>query len=476
MPRRNSNGIEVLPSARRLVGSLRDMGYDFAQAVADLIDNSIEAQAHTVWINAEFEAEDSWISVADDGQGMTPDMLREALRYGAEREYDVEDLGKFGLGLKVASLSQCQRLTVASRVGTGRARITAYTWDFDHIEKTNRWEILPVSIESLPKAIQGRLQETRGTIVFWQRLDRILGCKHPYGEVAKKRFAQMSRELEIHLGMVFHRFLAGEVRGRELRIILNDENEVRPWDPFCRGERATIRLKPSRILVQGGDLSGEVYLQPYILPVEDSFSSQEAFKDASGPAKWNQQQGFYIYRANRMIQGGGWCHFRSPDEHTKLARIAFDFSRDLDEAFKLNVPKMRVILPPQIREEVDEIIGPVVKLARKVYDKGERGSRPPPRDSAVPPPVVAPLFVSPPSGTVTAGVQDPAGSSSPGPSPSSRSGTGSDDELLTFDQWIDRVLSAAATSDRLVLSSIFEKIRASLSSSNGHDRAGEASA
>jgi hypothetical protein len=452
------------------------MGYDFAQAVADLIDNSIEAQAHTVWINAEFEAEDSWISVADDGQGMTPDMLREALRYGAEREYDVEDLGKFGLGLKVASLSQCQRLTVASRVGTGRARITAYTWDFDHIEKTNRWEILPVSIESLPKAIQGRLQETRGTIVFWQRLDRILGCKHPYGEVAKKRFAQMSRELEIHLGMVFHRFLAGEVRGRELRIILNDENEVRPWDPFCRGERATIRLKPSRILVQGGDLSGEVYLQPYILPVEDSFSSQEAFKDASGPAKWNQQQGFYIYRANRMIQGGGWCHFRSPDEHTKLARIALDFSRDLDEAFKLNVPKMRVILPPQIREEVDEIIGPVVKLARKVYDKGERGSRPPPRDSAVPPPVVAPLFVSPPSGTVTAGVQDPAGSSSPGPSPSSRSGTGSDDELLTFDQWIDRVLSAAATSDRLVLSSIFEKIRASLSSSNGHDRAGEASA
>lgn len=475
MPTRKSNGIEVLPSARRLIGSLRDMGYDFTQAVADLIDNSIEANAHTVWINTEFEADDSWISVADDGLGMTPHELREAMRYGAEREYDLEDLGKFGLGLKVASFSQCQRLTVASRVGAERARITAYTWDFAHIQKTNCWEILPVSIESLPEAIQGRLQENRGTVVLWQRLDRILGYKHPYGEVAKKRFAQMSRELEVHLGMVFHRFLAGEVRGRKLRIILNDGNEVRPWDPFCRGEKATIRLKPSRILVTNDDFSGEVYLQPYILPAEDSFSSQETFKAASGPAKWNLQQGFYIYRANRMIQGGGWCHFRSPDEHTKLARIALDFSRDLDEAFKLNVPKMRVILPSQIREEVEELIGPVVKLARNVYDKGERGSRPSPADSAVPPPAIAPPYASPAPGRGTAGVPDPPGSSGPAPTPSSYSGIGADDELLTFDQWINRVLAAAAPSERLALSSIFDRIRALLAPSNSQDGSKEAS-
>ena len=455
----NTKGIEVVPSAKRLIKSLRDMGYDFVQAVADLIDNSIEAGAHTVWINAEFEGDDSWVSVSDDGHGMTPDRLREAMRYGTERDYELEDLGKFGLGLKVASLSQCERLTVASRVGSERARVTAYTWDLDHIEKTNRWEILQVDTESLPKAIQGRLGRTTGTIVLWQRLERILGCKHPYGEVAKKRFAEMSRDLERHLAMVFHRFLAGEVRGKKLRIFINDENEVAPWDPFCRTEKNTKKLKPSRFLLEDDGVSGEVYLQPYILPSQVGFSSSDAFKLASGPANWNQQQGIYIYRANRLIQGGGWCHFRAPDEHTKLARIALDFSRDLDEAFKLNVAKMRVILPSQIRSDVDDVIGPVVKMARQVYDKGERKKETEP-----------PTATQPPAGTFTPASREahaegpmpnaglPASPAAPvAASPAGDPQVG--EELLSFEQWSDRVLAASAPAERPILSRIIDRIR-----------------
>src|SRR3954468_280535 len=107
--------IELIPSAKRLIRSLRDMGYDFAQAVADVVDNSIEAGASLVAIDVEFDGDDSFVRIADDGKGMTADELREAMRYGAEREYDEDDLGKFGLGLKTASMSQCQRLSVASR-------------------------------------------------------------------------------------------------------------------------------------------------------------------------------------------------------------------------------------------------------------------------------------------------------------------------------------------------------------------------
>ena len=95
--------------------SLRDMGYDFAQSVADIVDNSIEANASLVTIDIEFDGDDSWVRIADNGSGMRPDELREAMRYGANREYDLDDLGKFGLGLKTASLSQCQVLSVASR-------------------------------------------------------------------------------------------------------------------------------------------------------------------------------------------------------------------------------------------------------------------------------------------------------------------------------------------------------------------------
>src|SRR5581483_5060272 len=151
-------GHELVPSARRLINSLRDLGYDFAQAVADLVDNSIEAGASRVNIDVEFEGDDSWVRITDDGKGMSPEELREAMRYGAEREYHDDDLGKFGLGLKTASMSQCQRLSVATRWNRDRADITAYAWDLDHIEKTNRWEILPIERNGLGPAISEPLK------------------------------------------------------------------------------------------------------------------------------------------------------------------------------------------------------------------------------------------------------------------------------------------------------------------------------
>ena len=127
------SAVELIPAAGRLIGSLRDMGYEFATAVADLVDNSIEADASTVSVDIEFEGGDSWVRIADDGSGMAPVALREAMRYGSTRRYSDDDLGKFGLGLKVASLSQCRRLSVASRTGRDRAGISAYCWDLEHI-------------------------------------------------------------------------------------------------------------------------------------------------------------------------------------------------------------------------------------------------------------------------------------------------------------------------------------------------------
>jgi len=200
------------------MNSLRDLGYDFASAVADLVDNSIEAGSTVIAIDVEFEGDDSWVRIADNGCGMTPDQLREALRYGAEREYDEEDLGKFGLGLKTASLSQCRRLTVASRTSPQRANVTAYCWDLEHIGETDRWEVLPVGPGEAVPSVCEPLKETVGTVVLWQRLDRMLGYQHPYAMSARKRLSAMCRDLEIHLGMVFHRFLCGKVSRRKLTV------------------------------------------------------------------------------------------------------------------------------------------------------------------------------------------------------------------------------------------------------------------
>src|ERR1043166_1683520 len=103
MPRNYGEGIEVIPGARRLVKSLRDLGYDFVRAVADLVDNSVAARASRVDITIKFDGADSWVRIADDGAGMAGSTINEAMRYGTERDYEADDLGKFGLGLKTAS-------------------------------------------------------------------------------------------------------------------------------------------------------------------------------------------------------------------------------------------------------------------------------------------------------------------------------------------------------------------------------------
>lgn len=378
---------ELIPSARRLITSLRDMGYDFAAAVADVIDNSIEAKATRIAVDVHFDGDDSSVQITDNGYGMTPAQLREALRYGAEREYDAGDaLGKFGLGLKTASMSQCQHLTVASRSSTERADISAHSWNLGHVMVTDRWEIIEIPKQAQRDSLRKPLLEGPGTVVLWQRLDRILGYKHPYGQMAKKRLSSMCRELEAHLGMVFHRFITGEGVSRKVRLTLNG-NPIKPWDPFARGEPATRTLEPVTLHHDHDGVSGDILIQPFVLPHQDDFSSPQAHLDFAGPERWNKQQGFYIYRANRMIQSGGWSNLRTLDEHTKLARVAVSFKPALDEAFRINVAKMRVQLPQPLREQFEKALVPVIKIAQTAYRRPDRaaagrtGSNPPIQDS-----------------------------------------------------------------------------------------------
>lgn len=358
---------EVIPAAKRLVGSLRDMGYEFATAVADLVDNSIEAGATVVTIDIEFEGEDSWVRISDNGTGMSSAALREAMRYGSSRVYSGDDLGKFGLGLKVASLSQCRRLTVASRRSRERFEVSGFCWDLEHIDRTNRWELVSVTEDKAGPSLFSPLKHAPGTVVLWQRLDRILGYEYPDGESARRRLASMCREVEGHLSVVFHRFLSGEVRGRPRLSIVVNGTSIESWDPFARNEPATKSLEPVSIPVAHGGLRGQLLLEPFVLPHQGDFSTPESFKRASGPANWNQQQGFYIYRAHRLIQSGGWCRIRTNDEHTKLARVALRISPQLDDAFRVNVAKMRVQLPPAMRERIAEAIAPVTRVANDVY-------------------------------------------------------------------------------------------------------------
>jgi Histidine kinase-, DNA gyrase B-, and HSP90-like ATPase len=368
---------ELIPSARRLISSLRDMGYDFSAAVADIVDNSIEAGASRVAIDVRNDGDDSWVRICDDGVGMKPAQVREALRYGASRDYDERKaLGKFGLGLKTASMSQCQHLLVASRSNPVQPQISAYAWDLAHIVETDSWEILEVGRHDT--LLRDPLMSHTGTVVLWRRLDRMLGFKHPYGGMIKKRILGMCSELEGHLAMAFHRYLTGEGGRRKLRITLNGKS-LRAWDPFARNEKATVRVEPIVLQYDHDGVKGTVVMEPYVLPHQTEFSTPAAHAAAAGALRWNRQQGFYIYRADRMVQCGGWSNLRTLDEHTKLARVAVSFDPRLDEAFRINVAKMRVQIPGQLREQMEQAVAPVIKMAQAAYRRSQAASAAPPR-------------------------------------------------------------------------------------------------
>lgn len=359
--------VELIPSAKRLIRSLRDIGYDFTDAVADIVDNSIEAQATVISIALKFDGKDSYLTIADNGIGMTSKGIQEGLRFGSNRAYeDSGDLGRYGLGLKTASLSQCERLTVSTRRGEERARINSYCWDLNHIEKTNRWEILKIQSDALKDEACHHLQKTTGTVVTWERLGRLLGYKYPSGEHARKQATQMAQGLRIHLGMVFHRFLSGEIHGKRIAIYINDER-VMPWDPYSRGEKHTQKLNQITIPLRFEDSSYNVRVQPYILPPQSLYSSNKAHLLASGPGKWNKQQGLYIYRSNRIVQAGGWNGLRTSDEHTKLVRIALFIPSQLDELFQVNVAKKHLSLPQELRVSLLKEIQPIIQRAQEVY-------------------------------------------------------------------------------------------------------------
>lgn len=369
--------LQVIPSARRLVQSLRDVGYDFVTAVADLVDNSIAAGATHVSIEFVFAGPDSALIIEDNGAGMTGAVITEAMRFGSQRVYDQEDLGKFGLGLKTASLSQCRRLTVASRTSTARRLVEARVLDLDHIEVTDRWEVLRVSAAEQPPLVARALKDGPGTVVIWERLDRLLAYQDPWGQRANRKLRGLAEELDQHLGMVFHRFLTSPgSRGRYLTMSINS-TRVEPWDPFVQDEPHTERLPDREFELTAGQGVGLVRFRPFVLPPQQRFTSPAAWQRASGPRQWNRQQGFYIYRGDRMIQAGGWSWMRSPDEHTKLARAAVEFWPEMDGVFAVNVAKVRVKLPDDLRNLLRQPVQDMTRRANAVYRKAQpRGPHP----------------------------------------------------------------------------------------------------
>ncbi len=384
--------IKTTPGAKRLMESLRHVGYNCSAAVADLVDNSIVADASEIWIDIlprqdrrmdmipKQEYRPAAIIIADNGNGMSREELHEAMRFGTSQKYSLGDLGKYGLGLKTASLSQCRVLTVASKAKAKndiRPRRHWARWDIDHVYETDDWNLLIPDENELEiwekELLNQKIAEENGTVILWSGLSEALPQLSSENIGERERFlARLIDEISSHLQMVFHRFMQGGITGRRRLNIFICGKPLAPWDPFCRNESTRelniIHLPVNSVNIDGVESEKQVIISPFILPREDEFSSGSAWKNSAGPKNWNQQQGLYFYRNGRLLQAGGWSRLRTPDEHTKLLRIAVDFPSELDKAFQVNITKMRASIPVGIRERIKSFISTWAKEARARYD------------------------------------------------------------------------------------------------------------
>ena len=354
---------EIPPRASVLVESLRDIGYSLQTAVADVIDNSLAAGARKIELLAETHADVPSIGILDDGAGMTRSELLEAMRPGSRspiEDRSETDLGRFGLGLKTASFSQCRRLTVLTcRNGVA----SAATWDLDTVASRDKWIVeLPETPERIPWS---DCLNRNGTLVVWEKLDRLTGSD---GRGDRQDLVRQLDETATHLEFVFHRFLSGRggAEGR-VQISLNG-NELRPFDPFHSHHPATQHHPEDPFLL--GDK--EITIRPVTLPHHDKVS-QSDWKRYAGPEGYVKNQGFYLYRNRRLIVHGTWFGLARQTELTKLSRVLIDIPNSLDSEWKIDVKKAWAQPPAPVRERLRRIVERIGVPSKRTFMK--RGAR-----------------------------------------------------------------------------------------------------
>lgn len=359
----------VEPRASALIESLRAFGYTTKTAIADLIDNSISARATTVRVEFRWSGADSSIAIADDGCGMTTEQLVEGMRLGTSGPAvtrDTGDLGRFGLGLKTASFSQCRRLTVASK--TCSADSTVRCWDLDYVVKCNKWQLLGAAAASTEAILSTIPQANHGTVVVWENLDRILLATGRDEKRGYERFLLLAQQVKEHLAMVFHRF----IEGKKLSIVVNGMT-LPAWDPYLISYMPATQHLCSEPLDCAGSPGQSIVVNSYVLPHESRLPP-DVHRAAAGPAGWNAQQGFYVYRGERLLVPGDWLGIGSSggesyrkEEHFKLARIMVDVPTTADENWDIDVRKSTARPPAELRESLRRIAEQTRLQAAQVY-------------------------------------------------------------------------------------------------------------
>lgn len=345
------------PYAPTLIESTRAIGYSLEAAVADIIDNSIAANAVNVDIYF-FPVDGAYIAILDNGSGMNEKEINIAMQYGSKNpteERDKKDLGRFGLGLKTASLSQCRCLTVISKQGD---RLEGRQWDIDHVIEVGDWSLIILDEEEInefPQVEELKKYES-GTLVIWQKLDRLKAGEINF-ELSLGRKIDRVRN---HLSLVYHRYLMGESGIRKLKLFINGE-KVKAIDPFLTN-KSVQAMDDETLIIQGH----KILVRPYILPHISKLTSDE-IKMLGGKDGLRKQQGFYVYRNKRLLVWGTWFRMMRQGDLSKLARIRVDIPNTLDDLWTLDIKKSSALPPAEVRKNLEIIINQIAERSKRTW-------------------------------------------------------------------------------------------------------------
>ena len=367
------NEYELLPNPVFLMESMRHIGYNLKTALADIIDNSIAANASLISVSYRWNEGNPWIAILDNGCGMSFDKLLEAMRFGGmvspNQERNTSDLGRYGLGLKTASLSQCKRLTVISKQNN---TINGCTWDIEELSKLSdpKWSVLRLSESELKEdpstsfLVQKLNQHDSGTIVLWQHLDAILENNKGSTE---NHFLEEMNSASDHIGLVFHRFFVMEHGSKIIKIDFNGTT-VQGFNPFGMAIPARQELTEEVLDIEGKKIT----IQPFVLPHHSKVSKQE-YEKTGGDDGYLHNQGFYVYRNRRLIISATWFHIIRKTELTKLIRIRIDIPNSLDHLWQLDIKKSQATPPAIVLMRLRELLPGLIERGKRPYTK--RGSR-----------------------------------------------------------------------------------------------------
>lgn len=347
-----------VPPEPQLMESMRAVGYTLQTAIADIIDNSISANAGNVDIYFNSEKPDH-LAIIDDGHGMSAAEVKDAMRLAGQSSTAPRgktDLGRFGLGLKTASLSQCRTLTVVSKKA---GDVSAYQWSLDHLLKTRKWALIELSdaeIQQLPRT-ELLLSLKHGTLVLWQDLDYLVEERG----VSKKALDEALIETRDHLALVFHRYLDGEHK-RSFAIRINGKTPE-SVDPFLKGNRGTQRGPTEKFQVDKQKVTAEPYTLPFLNKLRESDRRR-----AGITTTLRESQGFYVYRQMRLVIWGTWFGILPKTGMSRLARVQVDVPNTLDHLWALDIKKSAAVPPPAVKTQLKRIAERILQPSREAFE------------------------------------------------------------------------------------------------------------